>query len=127
MKAPTHAWVLPGAWLPLLLALSLLGACAPQTMYHWGKYERSLYSYYKHPDEIVRFEEALAGVITKGESLGKVPPGLYAEYGYILMQLGEDGQAVAYFEKEKLTWPESSGFMDRMIVAVRDQSSGGAQ
>ena len=43
------------------------------------------------------------------------PPGLYAEYGLLLLQSGEKEQARHYFQLEKTTWPESSKFMDHMI------------
>ncbi len=66
-------------------------------MYEWGSYEKSLYNYYKHPDEAGVFTEKLAQTLAKAETLKKPPPGLYAEYGYLLLQQGRESEAVEYF------------------------------
>ena len=63
--------------------------------------------------------ESLDDVITDGEAKGKVPPGIYAEYAYILYISGQTREAIMYFEKEKKTWPESSVFMDKMIDTAK--------
>jgi hypothetical protein len=100
------------------MAYGALG-CAPTTKYYWGNYENSLYTYYKNPSEVEEMAEALANIIENGERDGKVPPGLYAEYGYLLFVTGNTGEAVAYFEKEKNIWPESSVLMDKMIATTK--------
>lgn len=102
----------------IFIAFGALG-CGPSTKYHWGNYENSLYRYYKNPSEVEEMSEALAIIIVKGERDGKVPPGLYAEYGYLLLVTGNTGEAVNYFEKEKNIWPESSMLMDKMIATTK--------
>ena len=102
----------------MLMAFGALG-CAPSTKYHWGNYENSLYRYYKNPSQVEEMAEALAKIIEKGEQDGKVPPGLYAEYGYFLFITGNTKEAVTYFEKEKNIWPESSVLMDKMIETTK--------
>ncbi len=102
----------------MFMAFGALG-CGPSTKYHWGNYENSLYRYYKNPSEVEEMAEALAEIIEKGERDGKVPPGLYAEYGYLLFVTGNTGEAIAYFEKEKNIWPESSVLMDKMIATTK--------
>ena len=59
--------------------------------------------------------EVLAEVIEEGEAKGSVPPGIYAEYGHVLLDIGKAREAIIYFEKEKNVWPESSMLMDKMI------------
>lgn len=102
----------------MFMAFGALG-CVPSTKYHWGNYENSLYRYYKNPSEVEEMAEALAKIIEKGEREGRVPPGLYAEYGYLLFVTGNTGEAVISFEKEKNIWPESSVLIDKMIAATK--------
>jgi hypothetical protein len=101
----------------IILCIGALGlsGCAAATRYHWGNYENALYSYYKKPSEIDDLSEKLSRIITDGEKQGKVPPGIYAEYGYILHVSGKHEDAVIYYKKEKEAWPESRIFMDKMI------------
>lgn len=96
-----------------VLALVLLGCST--TKYHWGSYEKSLYRYYKNPASVEELGEALAEVIEEGEAKGSVPPGIYAEYGQVLLTIGKAQEAIIYFEKEKNVWPESSMLMNNMI------------
>lgn len=99
-----------------LLTVILLGLSGcTTTKYHWGNYEKSLYKHYKNPSEVEKLSESLADVIADGEAEGKVPPGIYAEYAYILYISGKTREAITYFEKEKTLWPESSVFMNKMI------------
>ncbi|AVY93545.1 DUF4810 domain-containing protein [Microvirgula curvata] len=105
--------------LPLLAALMLAGCAAQRDKYTWGEYESSLYSYYKNPENAAALTLALQKTI-EGAEKGKLPPapGLYAEYGYLLMQQGKKQEAIAAFEKEKQRWPESGKLMDNMIKAA---------
>ena len=93
-----------------------VAACAPPPKYAWGSYESSLYSYYKTPADKTEFAQHLADSISSAESTNKkVPPGLYAEYGNVLLESGNGPQAIVFFQKEKQTWPESKLLMDTMI------------
>jgi len=96
----------------------LLTACAtaPQSKYDWGSYEQSLYQYYKTPAEMNALVASLDMTIIHAErSKHVVPPGLYAEYGYLLLQQGKAQDAIVYFNAEKAKWPESATLMNRMI------------
>ena len=73
-------------WL-ILSTLAFAGCTTSQ--YSWGNYEHALYKYYKTPSEVETYAEKLAEVIAGGESAGRVPPGMYAEYGYILWVQGK--------------------------------------
>lgn len=113
----------------LLLLTGLLGACVPQTQYNWGNYEDGLFNYYKDPEALDALMEALDATIAKGEADKpvppgqRVPPGLYAEYGYLLMVNGRRDEAAIYFNKEKSIWPESTFLMDKLIAAATDEKS----
>jgi hypothetical protein len=67
-------------------------------------------------------------IVTETEAEGgKMPPGVYAEYGYALVEDGRFGESVTYFQKEKETWPESAVIMDKMARNVaRLKGSGGS-
>jgi hypothetical protein len=58
-------------------------------------------------------------------------PGLYAEYGFLLMRRGENTRAIKYYTKEKALWPESTVFMDSMIqtakIADKSSTKGGSK
>ncbi len=102
-----------------VLGLVFLAGCGPQTRYTWCNYNSALYDHYKNPAQYEEFVEALKEAVMKAESAGKVPPGLYAEYGYVLYEHGNNQQAVQYFQKEADKWPESRAFMAKMINNVQ--------
>lgn len=111
----------------ILTAASLLAlsACvtAPTTKYEWGNYEQSMYGYYKSADKATELTDTLAGLIKTAEASKRaVAPGIYAEYGYLLMIQGRQKDAIFNFEKEKSTWPESGLLMDRMSKMASAQN-----
>lgn len=114
-----------------LLSLSaiLLSGCASKTLYEWGNYDEWLYENYKHPKNDEELYVDLTALITEYESrenpaVKPMAPGLYAEYGFLLMRRGENKRAIKYYNKEKALWPESAVFMDSMIqvAMIADQS-----
>ncbi len=104
----------------LVLALLLgLSACAPPAKYYWGDYMGSLHSYYLDPKGEAGYEKALADVTSADAKGRKVPPGLFAEYGYEELAHGNVDKAVEMFGREKAAWPESAMFMDKAIANAR--------
>jgi hypothetical protein len=104
--------------------LLVLSGCvtAPQLKYEWGNYEQSLYNYYKNPNAPDDLILAIASTIKTAEATNRsVGPGLYAEYGYLLMMQGKQQDAIANFEKEKIRWPESAQLMDKMTKLAQTQ------
>lgn len=107
-----------------LAAIALLFGCAAPTKYYWGSYERSLYSYYKQPANAEELEKSIAGLISEAEKTGaRVPPGLYAELGYLMMQRAAYKEAITYYERERKAWPESKVLMDNMIRLAYNAST----
>lgn len=101
--------------LAVLLALTGCVTTAP-AKYSWGNYENSLYSYYKDSTKSGDYEAELVSVIRDSEATAKpVAPGLYAEYGFLMLQEGKSKEAIAQFEKEKAKWPESTYLMNNLI------------
>ncbi len=99
-------------------ALALvLTACGPERMYSWGQYDDAMYQYAQDVNEQADFQKALLDIIQTNETAGKkVPPGVYAEYGYQMLEGGRVKDAVKFFEMEKTEWPEAIAFMDTMIA-----------
>jgi len=104
----------------LVPAAALLAAgCGPKQMYTWRGYDDSLYAHYKNPQDHAKHIERLQKIVTQTEADGlKMPPGVYAEYGYALLEESRFDESVTYFKKEKETWPESAVVMDKMIRNV---------
>lgn len=107
-----------------VLSASLsLGACVQnQDMYNWGNYEKTMLEYYKDASHIDAFEAELLSLIDQTDMDGKrLPPGIYAEYGYLQMNKGTSETAIKFFTLEKQNWPESQLLMDTMIRAAGGQ------
>lgn len=102
--------------LAITVALAVSGCTTgPKSLYQWGDYQPALLSYAKNPDQTAKFAERIKASIDKGEIENRVPPGLYAEYGYALVELNRQPEALEFFAKERAKWPESSLLMTRLI------------
>ncbi|HTN51928.1 MAG TPA: DUF4810 domain-containing protein [Anaeromyxobacter sp.] len=105
------------AILALALALGAAGcATGPKRLYAWNGYDEALYAQAKAPQDNEKYLEHLKQVIENAETArDKVPPGIYAEYGYALFTNGQLDDAVTYYSKERDTWPESRVLMEKLI------------
>jgi hypothetical protein len=106
-----------------LMALTLSGFAhaADTSMYYWLNYERDLLQSYVQPEDLKEFEATLLNIIkTSDESDRKPPPGVLAEYGYLLYERGEFDPAIEYFEREAREWPESVVLMNRIIKRAKE-------
>lgn len=107
--------------------LILVAGCAPKTRYSWNDYDNKLYQHYRNPAEYDEFVEHLKEVIEEGESEGRVPPGVYAEYGFALYEKGKFSESVTFFQKEHDKWPESRVLMVKMIQNAKARGQKSAQ
>ena len=96
------------------LFLLLLAGCTTDK-YAWNNYDDKLYAYYKNPHEVEQFAAHLKETIALGEKTNNLPPGIYAEYGYLLYEMQNFSEAIVYFDKERARFPESQFLMARMI------------
>jgi hypothetical protein len=111
--------------LTTLLALIAAGCATQHQRYNWGSYDPSLYGYYKNPAKVGELSASLAAVIDAASTNhATVPPGIYAEYGYLQLQQGKNLTAVDLFKQEENHWPESKVFMDRMIKVASTPIAG---
>ena len=105
----------------LLLALVVACgvSCTTQTpLYNWKGYDNAVYSYTKHSSE--KSVEELMDVYTKliensGGSRKTPPPGVCADYGYLLIQGGKIQEGKELLVKETVLYPESKLFVDRIL------------
>jgi len=98
-----------------------LQGCAANRKYAWGNYDSTLYRHYKNPHDKAKNLDKLKEILEVAEREDRVPPGLYAEYGYALYETGNISEAIINFEKEKAKWPESNIFMEKMIRNAKRQ------
>ena len=106
----------------LFLLFSLIG-CVAQSRYNWSNYDTKMYKHYKTPAEREEFVQALKEVLDNAEQNGKVPPGLYAEYGFVMYEEGNTQQAILYYQKEATKWPESRAFMTKLIAIANNRAT----
>ena len=108
----------------VLLAAVVLGGCqtANRPLYYWGNYESLLYANYSKPDKAGPAEQAakLEEDLTKAAAHNLSPnPGLHAQLGFAYYQLGKTDAAAKEFAAEKVLFPESAVFMDRMLAKLK--------
>ena len=101
------------------LGVIVLSSCSTQQpLYSWYDSEHATYVYTKrNTDETL--EKAMAQyqkVIAKQTGLRKtVPPGVNAEYGYLLCKAGKKEEGIALLRAEIQAYPESETFISRII------------
>lgn len=109
--------------LPVLVTALLASGCATQAgLYHWGSYEDQVYAMYSAPGKVSPQEQLakLEADVEKARAANRsLPPGHHAHLGYLYFQAGQLDKAVAAFETEKLLFPESRPYMDRLIARAK--------
>ncbi|HUU73574.1 MAG TPA: DUF4810 domain-containing protein [Burkholderiales bacterium] len=103
-----------------IAALLFFAGCTTQpSLYNYEDYSSSYYNSVKTPgDETkLKLQQSMEKAIeTAGESRsGRVPPGMYANLGYLYLKQGESAKAIEMFNREKTVYPEATQFMDRVI------------
>ena len=104
-----------------LLAIFLVG-CFPPKMYYWGDYSDSLYRSKKNPSDesVLKHHQSLENIVEESKKNNlRVPPGVYAELGYLYFRQNKNQLAIQNFKLEKETYPEAAFFMDRLENAAK--------
>lgn len=101
------------------ICVMALTACeTQQTLYSWYDSEDATYTYTKRGTEET-LAKAMAQyelVINKQKALRKVaPPGVNAEYGFLLCKAGKKEEGLALLRAEIKAYPESETFISRII------------
>jgi hypothetical protein len=96
-------------------------------MYYWGNYSESLYTAKKAPGEesLRAHKQVLANIIEESQRRAlRVPPGVYCEYGYLLIQEGRAADGAKYLDLEAQTYPESKVFVERLKMQATTGATG---
>ncbi len=100
----------------------LLSACTVnKPLYTWADYEKASYMYLKNADEKATQEliENYQEVIEKQKGTrGVVPPGIYADYGFVLLQADRADDGKQMLQKEIALYPESEVFITRILKMI---------
>lgn len=110
--------------------LILLGGCAQsnQALYNYGAYSTRYYAYEQDlsPEKALELQQAIEEAIANAHDSqsGRVPPGMYANLGYLYLKQGDSAKAIEEFTLEKTLYPESARFMDSMIKKVQTAEGG---
>lgn len=100
------------------ICLTLALSSCSTSLYNWSKYQDASYSYYKNQTEesSEKLIKAYQTMIEKPTGIRKtVPPGIYAEYGYMLVNNGKVEEGISLLNKEIELYPESKTFVERII------------
>lgn len=103
--------------LGLLVVLFLLGGCIPKQLYNWGAYDGYVYAYIKspNPESLTVLMRECEKLIEDCGSRNVPPPGLCADYGFLLIKSGQAEQGKAMLQKEIILYPESKIFIERIL------------
>lgn len=112
--------------LPVLLFFTALatGCATTNSMYNYGTYSESLYAMKKdtNAETSMKWKSTLEKIIADSKSSQlRVPPGVFANLGYIYLQANNNEKAVFFFQEEKKAYPESTKFMNNLIKKVEIQ------
>ncbi len=105
-------------FLAVVVLLALSSCSTTQPLYSWYGYENATYQYNKEPTEElqVKMLEQYKKLTDKQKGTrGVVPPGLYAEYGYLLVKAGKKEEGLSFLKKEVALYPESDKYISRII------------
>ncbi len=98
--------------------MALASCSTTKTLYSWYNYEDITYQYNKKQTDELKADvlKAYAKLENKQKGTRKiVPPGLNAEYGYLLYATGKHEEGLAYLKKEIELYPESEKYISRII------------
>jgi len=106
-----------------LLAL-LFTACvsSSKSLYSWYDYQEQVSNYIKDetPESREKLIKTYQHIIDKQTGSRKaVPPGIYADYGFLLYQQGKKEEGIRFLEQEIALYPESSVFISRVIKNLK--------
>lgn len=104
----------------LILTGIAFASCSTQTqLYSWKNYDNAVYAYTKTSDEksVENLMQVYTQLIENSGGTRKVPPpGVCADYGYLMLQQGKIEEGKALLVKETVLYPESKKFIDRILA-----------
>jgi len=108
----------------VLIPMLFLASCIPQqTLYTWKDYDVATYNYLKNTDDesVQKLIESYRQIISEQNGTrGVVPPGIYADYGFLLIQEGQINQGKEMLNREIALYPESKPFIERILKMLEE-------
>ncbi len=104
-----------------VIALVVNSCSSPKSLYSWEKYGQASYNYLKKADEksVEGIMEQYKKIIYKQKGTRQVaPPGIHADYGFILIQEGKLKEGKEFLKREIALYPESKIFIDRILTLI---------
>lgn len=98
--------------------LAFASCSTVEPLYSWYNYENITYQYSKKSTEELQvkvLEQYQKMIDKQNGSRGVVPPGLYAEYGYMLYRTGKKEEGLSFLKEEIKVYPESEKYISRII------------
>ena len=98
--------------------IALASCQTKNSLYSWYDSENATYMYTKRGTEetLQAAMEQYEKVIAKQKGIRKVvPPGVNAEYGFLLYKTGKKEEGIALLRAEIKAYPESEKFISRII------------
>ena len=104
------------------VTIFLAGCQTTKPMYEYENYAESFYSMKKEGgvETEAQWQSSLERIIAKSKVKAvRVPPGVYANLGYIHFKANNSAGAISFFEQEKQIYPEAAKFMDNLIQKAK--------
>lgn len=102
----------------LMISMLAVSCVSTKPLYNWKGYDDAVYAYTKVNDEknnenLIKVYEKL--IKSSGGTRQTPPPGVCADYGYLLLKKGEIAKGKELLTKETVLYPESKLFIDRIL------------
>lgn len=105
-----------------VLVLLMSSCTTTKPLYSWYDYQEDYYNYVKKADKdsLDDLIKTYDKIIAEQKALrGIVPPGIYADYGYILLEQGKTKEAKAMLAKEIELYPEAETFVGTILKRIK--------
>ncbi len=106
-----------------LMSVVMLSGCVPPGLYYWGDYETSLFERYVENNPQHTDAYLTQTLLEAEKQHRKVPPGVYADYGFLLYTRGDKAGAIENFQKERALYPESLALMNKLIERIQQKEN----
>ncbi|WP_297176095.1 DUF4810 domain-containing protein [uncultured Porphyromonas sp.] len=107
----------------MVLATVFLSSCGSTSkLYSWYNYEPVSYAVAKNPtpERIETLKKVYERLINEPKGSRKMPPpGICAEYGYLLYKQGQQERGLRLLEREIELYPESTFFIGNLIKQLK--------
>ena len=105
-------------FLIVIISIFTISCTSTKPLYNWKGYDDAVYGYTKASDDkstekLIKIYENL--IKKSGGTREVPPPGVCADYGYILIKKGEKAKGKELLAQEIVLYPESRVFIERIL------------